>query len=55
MKERLGQLKDLVQYYQSGTEFIHGPEGQQGELPSQPSASDYEDPQLLQNIRYYIN
>ena len=33
VRERLNQLRDLVQYYQSGTEFIHGDGDDQSSLP----------------------
>lgn len=34
VRERLNQLRDLVQYYQSGTEFIHGDGDEQSSLPA---------------------
>lgn len=37
VRERLNQLRDLVQYYQSGTEFIHGDD----EQSSLPAYEDY--------------
>ena len=63
VKERLDELKDLVQYYQSGNQFSHGsrPPGAEGQAGAQdndqddqsslPMLSDYEDPQLMKNLR----
>ena len=41
VRERLNQLRDLVQYYQSGTEFIHGES--QEDASSLPALSDFEE------------
>ena len=48
VRERLNQLRDLVQYYQSGTEFIHG-DDDQSSLPA------YEDHYgtNTSNLRYF--
>ena len=64
VKDRLDELKDLVQYYQSGNQFIHGTDDSQAgagagaradgdteDQSSLPMLSDYEDPQLMKNLR----
>ncbi len=46
MRGRLDQLRDLVSYYQSGSEFIHGDEDQS----SLPAYEDYYEA-LSSNVR----
>ena len=45
VKERLDQLKNLVQYYQSGNEFIHESDTQ--DPPTMVSVNDFENPKYL--------
>ncbi|XP_077983903.1 pericentriolar material 1 protein-like isoform X6 [Glandiceps talaboti] len=51
VRDRLNRLRDLVQYYQSGNEFIHS-EPNPNENPEETSSiADYEDPILMRNLR----
>ncbi|XP_064636213.1 pericentriolar material 1 protein-like isoform X3 [Lineus longissimus] len=51
VRGRLGHLKDLVQYYESGTQFIHEQDGE--DQSSLPAFSDYEDPELMRNLKAF--
>ena len=50
VKDRLNQLRDLVQYYQTGHEFIHE-NADDGDMSSMLAFSDYEDPELMRNLK----
>ena len=48
VKERLNQLKDLVQYYQTGSEFIHGePDGAAETTTATTQTPAAEDPEEM--------
>ena len=52
MRSRLDQLRGLMQYYQSGGDEASGATAApQPQDLSLPAVSDYEDPQLMQNLR----
>jgi hypothetical protein len=51
VRGRLSHLKDLVQYYESGTQFIH--ERDTEDQSSLPAFSDYEDPELMRNLKAF--
>ncbi|XP_013397504.1 pericentriolar material 1 protein isoform X3 [Lingula anatina] len=51
VRGRLNQLRDLVQYYQTGREFIHEDGGEDEDASSLPAFSDYEDPELMKNLK----
>ncbi len=52
VRERLGQLRGLVQYYQSGQDFIHGGTGDEEAESSVAAAADYDDLQARQEARW---
>ena len=60
VRGRLNQLRGLVQYYQTGTEFIHGDEEEAGaqaalpDRPDRPESLDRSDPMHNHNIRWDI-
>ncbi|CAH1776394.1 unnamed protein product [Owenia fusiformis] len=55
VRGRLTQLKDLVQYYQQGSEFIHEDDSEAPDQSSMLAFSDYEDPELMRSLRELKN
>ncbi|XP_070552846.1 pericentriolar material 1 protein-like isoform X5 [Ptychodera flava] len=51
VRDRLNRLRDLVQYYQSGNEFIHSEPNPNEHTEETSSMADYEDPILMRNLR----